>query len=45
MEYRKPEIVAFAEALSAIQGSKGMGLQDNPDTNPIKTTNAYEADE
>jgi hypothetical protein len=45
MEYGKPEIVASVEAVSAIQGSKGGSPNDVPDTNPFKTTNAYEADE
>ena len=45
MKYTKPEITVAFDAASAIQGSKGMGAHDNPDTNPVKTTAAYEADE
>ena len=46
MRYEKPVVRLSAEAIRTIEShSKGMGLADNPDTNPIHTTPAYEADE
>jgi hypothetical protein len=46
MKYQKPEVRISAEAIRAIEGlGKWVGPHDNPDTNPIKTTPAYEADE
>jgi hypothetical protein len=45
VRYTAPEIVTLMKAVSAICGSKGIGLHESPDTNPIKTTGAYEADE
>ncbi len=46
MEYRKPELVFSADALQMIQSHvKPFGMVDNPDTNPQKTSTAYEADE
>jgi hypothetical protein len=46
MEYRKPELLVSADAICAIESHvKPFGLADNPDTNPNKTSTAYEADE
>lgn len=46
MKYQKPEVVLLADALHAIESHvKPIGLVDNPDTNPQKTSTAYEADE
>jgi len=46
MKYEKPEVRISAEAIRAIEGfGKVGGPHDNPDTNPTKTTPAYEADE
>ncbi len=45
MIYQKPEITAKGKATSVIEGEKGVGAQDNPDINPVKTTAAYNADE
>jgi hypothetical protein len=46
MKYQKPEVRISAEAIRAIEGlGKWVGPHDNPDTNPIKSTPAYEADE
>jgi len=40
-----PEVVLLATAVSAVQGVKGGPPHDNPNTEIVKTTNAYEADE
>jgi hypothetical protein len=45
MTYQKPKITRKLEAISVIRGVKGMGAHDVPDSNPIKTTSAYDADE
>jgi hypothetical protein len=45
MEYTKPEVMLMASAVSAVQGVKGGTPHDNPNTDIVKTTNAYEADE
>ena len=46
MKYQKPEVRISAEAIRTIQGfGKPIGVHENPDTNPIKSTPAYEADE
>ena len=45
MEYTKPEVVLLARAVSTIQGVNGGTPHDNPNTDIVKTTNAYEADE
>jgi asparagine synthase (glutamine-hydrolysing) len=46
MEYTKPEIVASAEAIVAIQGTKTGQLVDSQNINlPMQTAAAYEADE
>ncbi len=45
MEYKKPEIVVLAQAVSAIQGVKPSGPLDSNGSQTIHTTNAYEADE
>ncbi len=45
MEYTKPEVVLLATAVAAVQGVKGGTPHDNPNTDMVKTTNAYEADE
>lgn len=46
MKYQKPELRLSTEAIQAIEShTKFVGLHDNPDSNPIKTTPAYEADE
>lgn len=44
--YRKPELVVVADALQTTESHvKPFGMVDNPDTNPQKTSTAYEADE
>lgn len=46
MEYKKPEIVASAEAIVAIQGTKNGQLVDSQNIHlPMQTAAAYEADE
>lgn len=46
MKYEKPEVRLTTEAIRAIEGlGKPFGPRDNPDSLPIKTTPAYEADE
>ena len=46
MEYRKPEIVASAAAVTAIQGAKNGEFEDQRDVyQPLQTAAAYEADE
>jgi hypothetical protein len=46
VKYQKPTVVFSADALRAIESHvKPIGLQDSPDTNPQKTSTAYEADE
>lgn len=46
MAYRKPELVHLADAIRAVESHmKPMGTEDNPHTNPQKTSAAYEADE
>jgi hypothetical protein len=46
VKYQKPEVVLSTDAARAIESHvKPIGLVDNPDTNPQKTSTAYEADE
>ena len=46
MKYQRPEIRLDAEAIRAIESHrKPIGQHDNPDSNPLKTSPAYEADE
>jgi hypothetical protein len=46
MKYQKPELRVSAEAIRVIESfGKPIAPHDNPDTNPIKSTPAYEADE
>jgi hypothetical protein len=46
MQYQKPELLVAADAIRVIESHvKPIGLVDNPDTNPNKTSTAYEADE
>jgi hypothetical protein len=46
MEYRKPELVLSADAIRTIESHmKPIGQVDNPNSNPNKTSPAYEADE
>jgi hypothetical protein len=43
MEYQKPEVVALASAVTAIQGSKN--ISSSRDSSQYVTAAAYEADE
>jgi hypothetical protein len=47
MEYRKPEVIALADALSSIQGHKNDMTKDDGRgfIPPVGTTAAYESDE
>jgi|HubBroStandDraft_2_1064218.scaffolds.fasta_scaffold557990_1 hypothetical protein len=46
MKYQKPEVRLSTDAIQAIENhTKFVGRYDNPNTNPTKTTPAYEADE
>jgi hypothetical protein len=46
MKYSKPEIVALAKAVAAIQGVKNGARQDSVNIHlPLQTAAAYEADE
>ena len=46
MNYEKPEVVALVDALSTIQGGKGILLKDNAHPgNPLPSVAAYAADE
>jgi hypothetical protein len=46
VKYQKPELVVLAGAVRLIESHvKPDGMTDNPDTNPNKTSTAYEADE
>lgn len=46
MKYRKPELVVLPDAIRTIESHmKPIGQFDNPNSNPRKTSPAYEADE
>jgi hypothetical protein len=46
VEYRKPEMVISIDAIRTIESHmKPIGQVDNPNSNPQKTSPAYEADE
>jgi hypothetical protein len=46
VKYRKPEVLLSTKAIGTIESHvKPVGLYENPDTNPLKTNPAYEADE
>lgn len=46
MKYQKPEVLLFADAVSTIESFiKPHGTVDNPNSDPEKSSSAYEADE
>jgi hypothetical protein len=46
MKYSRPELIVSDDAIRVIQSHvKPFGMVDSPNTNPNKTSTAYEADE